>query len=623
VYNDFYGFRVKPFQLTPDPEFLYLSNAHKKALAYLTYGIEDRSGFVAITGEIGAGKTTLIRVLMQNLTKEMVVARIYNTLVTSHQFLEMVLREFELDYEKKSKTQLLDTLNDFLVTQYARKRHAVLIIDEAQNLSIPLLEEIRMLSNLETDKSKLLQIIFVGQPKLREKLNRPELEQLRQRITVSYHLPPLNRQEVEGYINHRLHLAEPTEPVNFEPDAIDEIFTFSRGVPRLVNVVCDGALLAGYVAEQRTITLAMVKETVNDLGEMEYGEEIPAVDELERAGETAEMQELKKRLTELTSRLENIDQRNRELDSKLTERPNKKSQTAGEADEELKTARETVAAERVRLETLRQQLDEERGRMDEAICRNEEKENALRGTESALLEREKSVEEREKSLRESESLLGGREESLARREESLEKERVRLFSLADDLTRREEAFTAKQRETAESSSRPAGPIPGMELQVYLLERDEKVRNASIDGMTVRGLAVKGYAGGEELLDVLRRDRGNGACPLVVIDAMESGNDLGGRLDYRGIVRVLNEEFPAVRKMIATAYPYYSLRREAMMTGVDYVMTKPDAKEMNERLFGLMFQQYLDELTFCVKKVHDQSRLFLEEWMNTEVTGLHD
>lgn len=605
MYTEYYGFRMKPFQLTPDPEFLYLSSAHKKALAYLTYGIEDRSGFVAITGEIGAGKTTLIRVLMKGLKNDMVVARINNTLATSQQFLEMVLREFELDYENKSKTQLLDTLNDFLIAQYAKKKHAILIIDEAQNLTVPLLEEVRMLSNLETDKSKLIQIIFVGQPKLREKLGRPELEQLRQRITVSYHLPPLSRDEVEGYINHRINLVGPPGAVTFTADAIDEIYAFSRGIPRLVNVVCDGALLAGFVAEQRTITADIIKDTVSDLGQIECSTSPTSDVGSAGAGETREVKELKQRVHELRSRMEELDRKNRESAPEAVRKSDsveREEKVSGSIQDELRAAREETNREKARLNDLRRQLEQEKEQVDMLAEEHEKRVVALQ-------ERDESLQQRETSLTDKEAFL--------------EQERIRILSLEDDLVKRETALVARLIELEGSSPKSDGRRPDMSLEIFLLERDDRMRSSSIDGMTVRGLSVRGFAEGTELLDALRREKGSGSYPVVVIDAMEAGDISPARMDYREIVKRMNDEFPTVRKMITTAYPYYSLRREAMMTGVDYVMAKPDAREMNAGLFDLMFLQYIDELTFCIRRVYDQSRLFLEEWHQNGVSRLND
>jgi putative secretion ATPase (PEP-CTERM system associated) len=265
MYNSFFGFTCKPFQLTPDPEFLFMSRVHKRALTYLNYGVADNCGFILITGEIGTGKTTVIRSLIKKIPQEIKIARINNTKVSSTQLISMINEEFGIHSSGDDKTRMLSKLTDFLINQYARGGRSMIIIDEAQNLSPNLLEEIRLLSNLETDKSKLLQIILLGQPELNALLGRPELEQLRQRIAVSTHISPLSREETEAYILHRLKVAGNEHAVIFQDGAMDEIFTFSRGIPRLVNIACDFLLLSAFADGAKTIDAALVKEVVEDL----------------------------------------------------------------------------------------------------------------------------------------------------------------------------------------------------------------------------------------------------------------------------------------------------------------------------------------------------------------------
>lgn len=265
MYTSFFGFKCKPFQLTPDPEFLFMSRIHKRALTYLNYGITDNFGFILITGPIGTGKTTLIRTLLKKIPSNIKIARINNTKVTSHQLISMINDEFSLDTKGKDKTQLLSELTDFLIQQYAEGRRAVLIIDEAQNLSIDMLEEIRLLSNLETDKSKLLQIILIGQPELNIIISRPELEQLRQRIAINTHISPLSRDETEAYILHRLNVAGGQDVIKFETGVIDAIYDFSKGTPRLINILCEFTLLAAFADETTTISMSLINEVIGDL----------------------------------------------------------------------------------------------------------------------------------------------------------------------------------------------------------------------------------------------------------------------------------------------------------------------------------------------------------------------
>ncbi len=265
MYNNYYGFREKPFSLTPDPHFLYLSSVHKRALAYLTYGLYDKKGFIVITGEIGAGKTTIIQALLKRLNADTMVARVINTKVSSIQLLKMIMRDFGIETEGEGKEDLLYKLNRFLLKEYALGHNVVIIIDEAQNLEPTTLEEIRLLSNLETEKDKLLQIILVGQPELREILSMQGLRQLRQRITVGYHISSLTSKEVTGYIRHRLAVAGIENNEIFTSLAIKEVYKASRGIPRLINIICDAALVTGYVKERKKISDKLVKGVIKEL----------------------------------------------------------------------------------------------------------------------------------------------------------------------------------------------------------------------------------------------------------------------------------------------------------------------------------------------------------------------
>ena len=265
MYERFYELRERPFALSPDPDYLYPSRVHREALDYLRYGLERHAGFIVITGEIGSGKTTLLQTLLRGLDSQTTVARIVNTMLEPRELLETIMIDFGLDPSGKSKPLLLRDLAQYLVDQRLAGRMVLLVIDEAQNLSLLALEELRMLSNLETEKSKLLQIVLVGQPNLREKLNAPELEQLRQRITVSYHLMPLDADETANYINHRLRRAATGAPMEFPRDATDAIHGRSRGVPRIINVICDAALVFGYAEERRGVDLPLVQEVLSEL----------------------------------------------------------------------------------------------------------------------------------------------------------------------------------------------------------------------------------------------------------------------------------------------------------------------------------------------------------------------
>jgi putative secretion ATPase (PEP-CTERM system associated) len=265
MYERFYRLRERPFALTPDPDYLYPSRVHREALNYLRYGIESHAGFVVITGAIGSGKTTLLQTLLRGLDGQTTVARVMNTLLDPRELLEAALLDLGLDPTGQSKPVMLKALGEFLVNERTSGRVVLLLIDEAQNLSLPALEEIRMLSNLETEKSKLLQIVLVGQPDLRDKLDRPELEQLRQRISVSYHLDPLDADETEHYINHRLARASVGAPMVFPTGVTERIHARSGGIPRLINVIADAALVFGYGEEKYEVDAELVDEVIADL----------------------------------------------------------------------------------------------------------------------------------------------------------------------------------------------------------------------------------------------------------------------------------------------------------------------------------------------------------------------
>ena len=268
MYNDFYGFREAPFNITPDPRFLFFSDRHREAYNHILFGLRERKGFIQVTGEVGAGKTTVCRALLEDLGPQYRTALILNPCLTGDQLLRTILIELGLepsDDRAFDRVHALQRLNQYLLDQLAEGNDVVLLIDEAQDLSHDLLEQIRLLSNLETDQRKLLQIVLLGQPELREKLDDPRLRQLRQRITVRYHLAPLSRQEMEHYIQHRLQVVGANGRPSFSRWALGSIYRYSGGVPRLVNAVCDKALLCGYVEGDDHLTRRHVRRAVREL----------------------------------------------------------------------------------------------------------------------------------------------------------------------------------------------------------------------------------------------------------------------------------------------------------------------------------------------------------------------
>lgn len=276
MYVQFYGLREKPFNVTSDPNFMFFSRHHKEALAHLFYGIKERKGFLEITGEVGTGKTTLCRVLLNSLDEKTKTAFILNPNLSEVQLLRAITLDLGIKNETKNRNELISSLNKFLIQQLSLGFNVVVIIDEAQNLKPAILEQVRMLSNLETEKDKLFQIILVGQPELRDKLNSPSLRQLRQRISVRYHILPLQMDEVEQYIAHRLNVAGSDGALIFTDKAVEQIYRYSEGVPRLINIICDRALLAGYVLEKKKIGHDIIIKCVR---EMEWGKRLDKTEE--------------------------------------------------------------------------------------------------------------------------------------------------------------------------------------------------------------------------------------------------------------------------------------------------------------------------------------------------------
>ncbi|OHB32287.1 MAG: ATPase [Desulfuromonadaceae bacterium GWC2_58_13] len=265
MYESYFGLTTKPFELVPNPRFLFNSQSHKKAINYLKYGLQERAGFILLTGEVGSGKTTIIRDIINNLDDDISLSMVFNTRVTAKQVIAMINEDFGLEVSGKDKVALVRDLNDHLVGLHARKKRAVVIIDEAQNLTPTILEEIRLLSNLEADSFKLLQIILVGQPELKQIITRPELRQLRQRISVHCHLQPLTREESEAYVYHRLAMAGNRNALRWHDGTFDTLFGYSGGIPRLINVFCDFVLLAAFVEETRELTRELVDEVIGDV----------------------------------------------------------------------------------------------------------------------------------------------------------------------------------------------------------------------------------------------------------------------------------------------------------------------------------------------------------------------
>ncbi len=263
MYESFYGFREKPFSLLPDPEFLYLGRQHSAAFAMLEYGLMHHLGITVITGEIGSGKTSLVRHLLNKLESNVAVGLIANTHQSFGELMPWVAFAFGLQYRNKTKVELYEAFVHFLIKEYAKGNRAVLIIDEAQNLNTDTLEELRMLSNINTDKDQVLQLILLGQPELRDMLRQRDLEQFAQRIAANYHLEPLGAEETRVYIHHRLRVAG-GDPALFDSAACEIVYEHSRGTPRLINILCDMALVYGFAEQKRKVDAKILGEVISD-----------------------------------------------------------------------------------------------------------------------------------------------------------------------------------------------------------------------------------------------------------------------------------------------------------------------------------------------------------------------
>jgi general secretion pathway protein A len=268
MYAAYFGLKENPFNLSPDPRYFYFSRQHREALNHLIYGITEKKGFIVVTGGIGTGKTTICRTLLANLEDTVESALIFNSAITDMELLEAIHQELHLSLNghEKTKKRYIDALNAFLLKCFAAGRNVVLLIDEAQNLSRDVLEQLRLLSNLETDREKLIQIVLVGQPELQDLLMSPALRQLNERITVRYNLGPLDRRSVPNYIRHRLAVAGAPEKATFSAPACRLIYRYSKGIPRRINAICDRAMLIAYARGQTTVNWKTARNAIADIG---------------------------------------------------------------------------------------------------------------------------------------------------------------------------------------------------------------------------------------------------------------------------------------------------------------------------------------------------------------------
>ena len=327
MYETFYGIKEKPFNLTPDPDYLYMSPGHENVYAHLEYAIQESKGFVVVTGEVGSGKTTLINYLLRKIPQTIHVGIINNTFVHPQELLKMICQEFDLQTETTDKTALLTRFYNYLLEQYAKRKRVILIIDEAQNLPERSLEEIRMLSNLESEKHHLIQMILVGQPQLRDKLHQKRLEQFVQRVTVHCHLEALDKEEVEHYIQHRLRVAGAENLNIFNSEALRAIYKHSLGIPRLINTLCDSAFVYGYADDANVIGPELIDAVAQarNLAPKGKGQDT-FPDEEEKEGDPASiaasrlLEDLQARIRTLEERLASQENETRNLRQELEAR---------------------------------------------------------------------------------------------------------------------------------------------------------------------------------------------------------------------------------------------------------------------------------------------------------------
>jgi putative secretion ATPase (PEP-CTERM system associated) len=318
MYKEFFGLRANPFNVNPDPRYLFLTRHTEEALACLTYGIQSRKGFVLLTGEVGTGKTTLINKLMEWLRLQQVAtAFIFNSRMDVPQFLDFMMADFGIPCDAVSKSQLLQRLYNWLLDRYRAGETAVLVVDEAQNLSDEVLEEIRMLTNLETFTEKLLQIVLVGQPELEQRLKQPQLRQLRQRLTLRAKTHPLNLEETKSYILQRLRIAGSNGDPIFDNDAMTAIFRYSQGIPRVINLLCEHCLVSGFVDQKKIIPIEVVDSVARDFDLTEGNAAAAMIPAAPVSSERFDLVEALRTLATLADRLRHTEQQDVPKEGKI------------------------------------------------------------------------------------------------------------------------------------------------------------------------------------------------------------------------------------------------------------------------------------------------------------------
>lgn len=365
MYESFYRLREKPFSIVSDPSVLYLSDHHQRALTYLEYGLMENAGYILLTGAVGTGKTTLVRYVLENLAGDMEVAVVFNTNLSAKEFIDFILQSYNLEQSGDSKRESIELFNRFLTAKHAENRKVLLIIDEAQNLSDDVLEEVRLLSNLQIDNELLLHVMLVGQPELKKRLRQPTHIPLSQRIAVNFFLAPLSKNEVQDYISFRIEKVG-GRPDLFEPDAVALIYRESDGIPRTINLLCDAALVYGFGYDLETINASVIEQVIKDRGGLgstpEVGSGTRASSPQQAAGDGLEV----------LNRLGAVETQVRDLEMKMEWYAEQMMQRAGTADNhQLLKLKKLLVAERRRTDLLK--MDNQK-----LLKRMEEIETALR-----------------------------------------------------------------------------------------------------------------------------------------------------------------------------------------------------------------------------------------------------
>jgi general secretion pathway protein A len=336
VYEAFYGLKEKPFNLNADPAYLFMSQAHKKAYAHLEYAMRENKGFVVITGEIGSGKTTLIHFLLRHLDQDVQVGLINQTDVPPETLLEMICNEFELQVDGMQRAKMMETFHQFLLNQFGRGKRVILLIDEAQNLPSKTIESIRMLSNLESEEHPLLQMVLIGQPELKRKLQGRDLKQFAQRVSVYYHLQGLKENEVAGYISHRLRVAGAKNPDVFHKKAIEAVYECSCGIPRMINILCDTALVYGYADELKSIDRGVIDSVVEAREKLG----IPSAESQERGPVSA--QSVARVIVQMDKRLRSVEHGVHMLEMRLSHLEEKLKDWSGDSTRQYRIVLELL-----------------------------------------------------------------------------------------------------------------------------------------------------------------------------------------------------------------------------------------------------------------------------------------